>query len=306
MIYKPYKKLLLFFLIVYPVFARLNIVTSIPDLADIAKEIGRDSVSVFSLATGTENYHMIQARSSFLPKLNRADLVICLGLEAEDRWLVPIVNAARNKGIKKGSPGWIEAYKGLQILELPANPETITQVGGHRLGNPHINSGPYCGKVMAKNIYEAVIAFDAANKKLYESRYNEYVGELDTMESRLLQKAAPLKNVHVICYHADLAYFAYFYGMIVTGCLEPQPGVQPNSKHLAKLVSRANNDHVRLVLYHQAQDPRLPEKIAARIGAQPVCFANMVRARETITTFIELQEFNLDIMLKALLKTEEK
>lgn len=282
--------------------AKINVVTSIPDIADIAQNIGGDKISVFSLAQGGENYHMVRARSSFLPKINRAHLVICLGLEAEERWLVPIVNASRNKRVRKGNPGWIEAYKGIQILEVPENPELITHVGGHRHGNPHFNSGPYCGKFMAKNIYKAFIAIDKANGKFYHERYNRYVKQLEEMEQRLLKKSGPLKDVHVISYHPDLSYFIHFYGMEITGCLEPQPGIPPNSKHLAQLVTRAKKDNVKLVLYHQAQNPRLPQKIAKRVGAEPVCFANMVKARKNVNTFIELQEFNLTLMLDALSK----
>lgn len=298
--------LLILFILFTHIPAKINVVTSIPDIADIAKNIGGDNVSVFSLAQGGENYHMVHARSSFLPKINRAHLVICLGLEAEERWLVPIVNASRNKRVKKGNPGWIEAYKGIEILEVPDNPESITHVGGHRYGNPHFNSGPYCGKYMAKNIYEAYITIDNANANFYRERYERYVKQLEEMEERLLKKAAPLKGVYVISYHPDLSYFIHFYGMEITGWLEPQPGIPPNSRHLAQLVAKAKKENTKLVLYHQAQNPRLPQKIAKRIGAEPVCFANMVKARENINTFIELQEFNLNLMLEALLKAGNK
>lgn len=305
---KNFKQVSLFFLFVAftCISAKINVITSIPDIADIAKNIGGDNVSVFSLAQGGENYHMVRARSSFLPKINRAHLVICLGLEAEERWLVPIVNASRNKRVKKGRPGWIEAYKGIEILEVPEDPQSITHVGGHRLGNPHVNSGPYCGKFMANNIYEAYVSIDKANKNYYKEQYDRYIKKLDEMEQRLLKNSGPLKGVYVISYHPDLSYFIRFYGMEITGCLEPQPGIPPNSKHLAQLVTKAKKDNVKLILYHQAQNPRLPQKIAKRVGAQLVCFANMVKARENVNTFIELQEFNLNLMLEALSKAGNK
>ena len=280
--------------------ASLNVITSIPDIADIAKEIGRDSVSVFSLAQGNEDYHMIRARSSFLPKINRANLVVCLGLEAENRWLVPIIEAARNSYVQQGHPGWIEAYRGIEVLEKPLTLQSVNpHIAGHRLGNPHINEGPYSGKIIAKNIYEAFVREEQKNQALYTKNYQEYIKKLDVMEHRLKQKAALLNNVHVISYHADLAYFCHFYGMVITGCLEPQPGIPPNSRHLAKLILDAQRDHVQLVLYHQAQNPQLPEKIAKRIGAREVCFANMVNSRKEIHTFIELQEYNMELMLAA-------
>jgi zinc/manganese transport system substrate-binding protein len=286
--------------------AKINIITSIPERADISREVGGDSIAVFSLARGTENYHMIQARSSFLPKINRANLVVCLGLEAEDQWLVPIVAASRNDFVKKGSPGWIEAYKGVTVLDVPDHPELIKHVGGHRLGNPHFNSGPYCGKPIATNIYNALLLVDKQHEAYYRHNYDNYLQQLDNMEVSLKKKAVRLKGIHVISYHPDLNYFCNYFGMVITGYLEPKPGIPPNAAHLASLSEKARQDSVKLVLYHQAQDPQLPEKIAERIGAQAVCFANMVKSRETISTFIELQEYNVDLMLKAIASPEKK
>jgi len=275
----------------------LNIVTSIPDLADIAAEIGQNNVSVFSLARGTEDYHMIQAKSSFLPKLHRARIVLSLGLETESSWLEPIVASSRNTYIQKGNPGWVEVNKGITILEKPT--DTTANVG-HRHGNPHFNTGPYCGKFIAQDICEALVREDPQNRDAYLKNYQEYLKKLDAMETRLRRKAGPLKGVHVISYHADLAYFCNYYGMVITGCLEPSPGMPPTSSHLAQLAEASIKDSVRLVLYHQAQSPQIPEKMAERIGAKTVCFANMVNARKDIKTFIDLQEFNLDLMLNAL------
>jgi zinc/manganese transport system substrate-binding protein len=280
-------------------YAEVNIVTSIPDLADIAKEIGQGAVSVFSLARGTEDYHMIQAKSSFFPKIHRANLVISLGLAAEARWLTPIVETSRNSYVQKGNPGWVEVAKGIEILEKPLD---SSKVSGHKMGNPHFNTGPYCGKIMAKDIYEALVREDKKNEPSFTKNYQDYLKKLEAMEQDLVRKAGPLRNVHVVSYHADLAYFCKYYGMKLTGCLEPSPGIAPNPGHLAQLIADSRRDSVKLVLYHQAQSPQLPEKVAEKIGAQTICFANMVNSRKEIHNFIDLQEYNLNLMLEAIAK----
>ncbi len=287
------------------IFAKLNIVTSITDIADIAKNVGGDSVVVFSLAKGSEDMHRVRVRSSFLPKIKRADFVMSLGLFAESFWLKPLVSSARNSYVKQGNPGWVEVYKGLEILEKPTEEEAATMLH-HKKGNPHYNNGPYCGKYMAKNIYKALIMKDPINKEYYTKNYDKYVQRLEGMEKKLLEKAAPLKGVPVISYHADLAYFCKFYGMEITGCLEPKPGLAPTTKHMARLVQQAKKDKTKLILYHQAQNPRLPQRVANKTGAELVCFANMVKAREDIKTYIQLHYYNLDLMLEAVKKYNGK
>ena len=52
----------------------LKVVTTIPDLADVVREVGGDRVEVSSLSKGTENLHSVVVRPSMMVALNRADL----------------------------------------------------------------------------------------------------------------------------------------------------------------------------------------------------------------------------------------
>src|SRR5690349_4380903 len=67
--------------------AKLRVVATVPDLADITRQVGGDLVSVESLAKGTEDIHAVPQRPSFVPKLNRADAVVLLGMEIEHAFL---------------------------------------------------------------------------------------------------------------------------------------------------------------------------------------------------------------------------
>src|SRR5439155_715863 len=52
--------------------AKLKVVTTIPDLADMTRQIGGDQVDVTSLATGVEDIHAVPMKPSFAVRLNRA------------------------------------------------------------------------------------------------------------------------------------------------------------------------------------------------------------------------------------------
>ena len=60
--------------------AKIRVVTTIPDLADMARNIGGDLLEIKSLATGVENIHAVPMKPSFATLLNRADVVVVLGL----------------------------------------------------------------------------------------------------------------------------------------------------------------------------------------------------------------------------------
>ena len=62
-------------------YAKINIVATTPDLGSIAREIGKDKVEVTSIAKPTEDPHFVDAKPSFIVKLNKADMLIDGGLQ---------------------------------------------------------------------------------------------------------------------------------------------------------------------------------------------------------------------------------
>ena len=82
--------------------ARLNVVATTPDLASIAKEIGGDRIELTTLARPTEDPHFVDAKPSFIVKLNRADALLEGGAELEIGWLPALLDQARNPKIVAG------------------------------------------------------------------------------------------------------------------------------------------------------------------------------------------------------------
>ncbi len=62
---------------------KIRVITTIPDLADITKQIGKELVDVESLTRGVEFMHAVPVKPSFVPKLNRADILVAMGLDLE-------------------------------------------------------------------------------------------------------------------------------------------------------------------------------------------------------------------------------
>src|SRR3954452_22860815 len=75
--------------------ANLKIVTTTTDYADIAKQIGGEKVDVHSVMKGPENVHNVMAKPTEMVFLNRADLFVHSGLDAEP-WRDNLLRGARN------------------------------------------------------------------------------------------------------------------------------------------------------------------------------------------------------------------
>src|SRR6476619_2597118 len=94
-----------------PAFAqsKLNVVTTTEDLAAIAREIGGDRVTVESIARGYQDPHFVEAKPSFILKLQKADLLIVVGRELEIGWLPPLIQQSRNEKVQVGAQGYLDA-----------------------------------------------------------------------------------------------------------------------------------------------------------------------------------------------------
>src|SRR4051794_8811102 len=111
---------LLLALLVGTAHAKLTVVATTPDLGAIAHAIGGDQIDLTTLAKPTEDPHFVDAKPSFIVKLNHADALIEGGAELEAGWLTPLIEGARNPKLDVGKPGRIAAAEGLSLLEVPA------------------------------------------------------------------------------------------------------------------------------------------------------------------------------------------
>src|SRR5438552_16849343 len=97
----------------------LNVVTTTEDLAAIAREVAGDKARVESRSRGYQDPHFVEAKPSFVLKLNKADLLIAVGRELEIGWLPPLITQSRNARIQPGGDRYLDASLTARILEIP-------------------------------------------------------------------------------------------------------------------------------------------------------------------------------------------
>ena len=114
----------------------LNVVTTTEDLAAIAREVGGDRIAVESIARGYQDPHFVEAKPSFILKLQKADALIAVGRELEIGWVPPLVTQSRNAKIQPGGPGYLDASLTAKILELPQG--QITRAAAEHFAVDHI------------------------------------------------------------------------------------------------------------------------------------------------------------------------
>src|SRR4051794_2737037 len=242
---------------------KVRVVATLTDLADFTREVGGDHVEVFSLATGIEDTHGVRMKPSFVPQMNRADLVVQVGFGCEHAFLPALLEASKNPRIQYGQRGYVDCAKGVVPVEVP---KTTDHSAGdvHPYGNPHYNLDPVWAKTAIKNIYNALVDFAPQYKEDFTRNRDAYVAQLDTKIAEWEALLAPLKGGKFVSYHEHWAYFAKRFGLIYFGTIEVKPGIDPTARYIESLIASMKAEHVPLVV----REPQFPEKVPALIARQ--------------------------------------
>ena len=243
---------------------QIRVVATWPALADITKQVGKELVSVDTLATGVEDPHGVPMKPSFVPRLNRADVLILIGLDDEHAWIPALLEVASNPKILVGRPGYIDCSVGISVLEAPT---LVDRSEGdlHPKGNPHYLLDPVRAKTVAQNIATGLSRNFPQHQAKFEKNLKAYTAELDNWIGRWEKMAAPLRGIKFVEYHPEWIYLADRFGMKRIGSVELKPGIEPTPNHLVELTQQIKQEKARLLIYG-SQNPRIPQQISNETG----------------------------------------
>lgn len=249
--------------------ATLNVVATTADLGSIAKEIGGNYVSVTVLGKPTEDPHFVDAKPSFIVKLNHADAVVEGGAELEIGWLPALLDQARNAKIVSGAPGHIACAAGVPLLDVPA---TLDRSRGdiHAAGNPHYVIAPSNAKIVAKNIMDGLCTIDPKHADIYHANLKTFDDEIDEKLVEWHKLLDPFRGQTVVAYHDSWPYFAKEFGLKIDLFLEPKPGLPPTPAHLADVIVKMKEAKAHVIIVDPYLNRKTADTVASHTGAKVV------------------------------------
>ncbi|MBI1283156.1 MAG: zinc ABC transporter substrate-binding protein [Thiobacillus sp.] len=249
--------------------AALNVFACEPEWGALARELGGDSVKVYTATTAMQDPHRIEARPSLIAQMRRANLVVCTGAELEIGWLPLLQRESGNADIQPGRPGNFEAARYVALLDRPTLIDR-SQGDVHASGNPHIQTDPRniarVGEALAKRLAE----IDPGNAALYQARWKDFSARWDAAITRWQAQGAPLKGMPVVVQHKSFTYLINWLGMREVATLEPKPGIEPSVGYLAEVAAHLKSTPAKAVLRATYQNPRASEWLAERVDIPAV------------------------------------
>jgi ABC-type Zn uptake system ZnuABC Zn-binding protein ZnuA len=308
---------------------RLRVTATVPELGSLAREVGGEQVSVIVLVKGTEDPHFIEAKPSFVKDLSQADAFLLSGMDLELGWAPVLIQGAANHKIVPGAMGYIDASTVITPLDVPAGQVDRSMGDIHVLGNPHYLSDPLNGLRVAALLREKFSALRPAAAAYFSQRYTAFRARLGSaMVGDILARKYDFEKLALLFEHGQLAeflrsqgdlqslsgwlgtmlpyagtkavadhnlwpYFARRFGLLISGLLEPKPGIQPTTKHLRELIQVMQTEKISLILASVYYDPRHAQFVAQHTRAKIVNMANQVGARQGTDDYLQMIDYNI-------------
>jgi zinc/manganese transport system substrate-binding protein len=280
----------------------LKVITATEDLASIAREIGGDRITVESLARGYQDPHYVEAKPSFILKLQKADLLIAVGRELEIGWLPPLIQQSRNSKVQPGAQGYLDASEKARILDIPTGQITRAMGDVHPLGNPHYWLDPENGKIIGQGIAQKLSELRPNDRAYFTMRLADFTSRLDAAEKRWQAMMAPYKGTKIVTYHNSFPNFAERFGLSVAGFVEPRPGIPPTPQHTLDLINDMKRQNIKLVLVEPYFDLKTPVSIGRATGAEVLVVPPSVGGVKEAADYFKLFDYDINLLVDAIKK----
>ena len=246
-----------------PASAALSVFATVPEWGALAKELGGDQVTVYTATNALQDPHHVEARPSLIARARGADLVVATGAELEVGWLPLVLQQAGNPKVQPGKPGYFEAAAFVSLLGKPARLDR-SEGDVHPQGDPHIQTDPRNIARVAAALAERLAQIDPANAAYYHGRYRPFADRWASAVAKWERQAASLKGIPVVVQHKAFTYLINWLGMNEVAALEPKPGLEPTTSHLASVLETLQRQPAKMVLRAAYQSDRASQWVAER------------------------------------------
>jgi ABC-type Zn uptake system ZnuABC Zn-binding protein ZnuA len=305
----------------------LKVVTSLTTYGAIAREVAGDRATVTSIAQGDEDPHFVQPKPSFVALLRDADVFVTTGLDLE-LWVPALLDRANNRKVSEGGPGFVTAYTGITLLEVPVS---LSRSEGdiHADGNPHIHTDPLNAIIIARNILTGLSRVSPANAEYFKGREQDFerrvleatmgpdlvkiltpaaalnllkTGQLDGFLARTNYEGRPLNTRlggwlktaqafagrEIACYHKEWAYFSARFKVTCVAYIEPKPGIPPTPRHVDEVIQLMRARKIPVLFASNYFSRDQIAQVAKKTGATPVVVPENTHGAPGVETYFDL------------------
>ena len=244
---------------------RLRVLTSFYPMYDFACKIGGDCIDVTNMVPSGTEPHDWEPSTNDLKNLEKADVFIYNGADMEP-WADDLL-VSRSDTLRV-----VEASENVELRTTDGEHEHAHEHEGadHHHGDfdPHVWLDPENAKIEMEAIRDALCAADPENSTVFQSNYEKYAAELDSLDAEFREKLAPLPNRTIVVAHEAFGYLCDAYGLTQVGIEGLSPDSEPDPGRMAEVIDFVREHSISTIFFEELVSPKVAEAIASETGAQ--------------------------------------
>jgi ABC-type Zn uptake system ZnuABC Zn-binding protein ZnuA len=263
---------------------RLEVVTTIEILADLARNVGGDRVKVRSLVPPGVDVESFQTTPKDSMAVSRAGVIVVNGLGL-DASLEQVVEGARRTGA---------------VLVVAAEGLATAPGGAANAGDPHLWQNPLFAIHYVERIRDGLAGADPENARVYQANADAYIAELRQLDLEIAQTLAEVPPPHrrLVTSHDAFGHFAARYRW-ESSALAPSDSSQVSPADVAALIERVRGDGIPAVFVEPQLGRAVMEEVARQAGVS-VGTLYSDALDDKVTTYVEMMRFNANSLAEHL------
>ena len=236
------------------------------------EKIVKDKFTINVMVKPGASPHNFEPKPSQMKSLVASKVYFLIGDATEKNWIEKFKQNAKNTlfvdttiGVEKIE---MAKHEHEEVAQHDHKKDEKDEEHDHSGLDPHIWLDPVLVKIQAKNIYEAMIKIDSANSDFYKTNYEEFIKELETLDSNIKTILAPHKDKAFMVFHPSWGYFAKRYDLEQIS-IEIE-GKEPKPNELVELIEESKKHDIKIVFVSPQFSQKSAQAISKNIGANVV------------------------------------
>lgn len=270
---------------------KLSVSVSFNAMKEFAEAIGKDKVEVSTIIPDGMEPHDFEPKAQDLVALSSANVFIYNGLGME-AWAEKAISAANNTALIA-----VDASAGADAIQN-TDPAEVSEHGQY---DPHLWLSIKGAKTELENIKNAFVQADPANKSYYETNYQDYTAQLDTLYQEYSEKFKTVESKSFVTGHAAFGYLCRDFGLEQNSVEDVFAEGEPTAQQLTELVDYCRTNHVTTVFAEEMASPEVSNTLASEVGATVQTIYTVESAEDNLS-YLQRMESNLSKIYDSLTK----
>ncbi|MGE4548374.1 MAG: metal ABC transporter substrate-binding protein [Intestinibacillus sp.] len=266
---------------------KLKVSVTFNAIKEFAAAVGGDKVEVSAIIPDGMEAHDFEPKAQDLVSLGEAQVFIRNGLGMES-WAEDAVRAVDNPNLIV-----VDASEGAELIEKAQTDEHEEEHADEDgQYDPHLWLSLKGAQTEARNIRDAFIQADPANKNDYTANCDAFTQALETLYGEYTQKFSAATQKTFVTGHAAFGYLCRDFGLTQNSVSDVFAEGEPSAQQLAALVEYCRERHVTTIFAEELASPEVSQTLADEVGAKVETIYTMESAEDG-KTYLERMEDNL-------------